>query len=51
MTIDLQLTSYDIDLIIETISYRLENDNQLILNSSLKDELEDLLALLEDQYV
>jgi len=47
----IELDAYELDLLMETISFRIENDNHLILNSSLRDELEDLLTLIEDQYV
>ena len=39
---------YEKDIIIETIQYRLENDNILLIDGSLKDDLEDLLSRLEE---
>jgi len=47
----IELDAYELDLLMETLSFRLENDDQLILNLRLKEELEDLLLLIEDQYV
>ena len=39
---------YEKDIIMETLQYRLENDNILLINGSLKDDLEDLLSRLEE---
>ena len=39
---------YEKDIIMETIQYRLENDNILLIDGSLKDDLEDLLSRLEE---
>ena len=39
---------YEKDIIMETLQYRLENDNILLLDGSLKDDLEDLLSRLEE---
>ena len=39
---------YEKDLIMETLQYRLENDNILLIDGSLKDDLEDLLSRLEE---
>ena len=39
---------YEKDIIIETLQYRLENDNILLIDGSLKDDLEDLLSRLEE---
>ena len=36
------------DIIMETLQYRLENDNILLIDGSLKDDLEDLLSRLEE---
>ena len=40
---------YEKDIIMETLQYRLENDNILLIDGSLKDDLEDLLSRLEAQ--
>ena len=39
---------YEKDIIMETLQYRLENDNILLIEGSLKDDLEDLLSRLEE---
>lgn len=39
---------YEIDLLIETIEYRLENDSQMIYQDTLKEELKDLLGKIEE---
>ena len=39
---------YEKDMIMETLQYRLENDNILLIDGSLKDDLEDLLSRLEE---
>ena len=39
---------YEKDIIMETLQYRLENDNILLIDGSLKDDLEDLLSKLEE---
>jgi antitoxin component of MazEF toxin-antitoxin module len=47
------LDSLDNDLIIETLEYRLDNDEELIIKESLKEELQELLRKLEegDEYI
>ncbi len=45
--VSIEIDQYDKDLIIETLQYRLENDNHLIQEMTLKDNLEDLLLKLE----
>ena len=44
---DLDIDQYEKDLIIETLQYRLENDNHLTQEMTLKDNLEDLMSKLE----
>ena len=39
---------YEKDIIMETLQYRLENDNILLIDGPLKDDLEELLARLEE---
>ena len=39
---------YEKDIIMETLQYRLENDNILLIDGSLKDDLEDLLSRVEE---
>ncbi len=48
----LELDEYEKDALIETIQYRIENDEHLLTNASVKDDLEDLInKFLEDEYV
>jgi len=43
---------YEKDLLIDTIQYRLDTDKLLIINHSLREEIEDLLRKIEeDEYV
>jgi hypothetical protein len=44
---ELSLDFYDREVLIDCIEYRLQNDLELITNDSLRDEIEDLLALIE----
>lgn len=46
---ELRLDFYDREVLIDCIEYRLENDLELITNDSLREEIEDLLALIEDE--
>lgn len=39
---------YEIDLLVETIEYRLENDSHLLYEGTLKEELKDLLSKIEE---
>jgi hypothetical protein len=45
----MNIDEYDRDLLIETINYRLENEESLLYCTSLKDNLEDLKCKLEDE--
>lgn len=48
----LEFDDYERDILIETIQYRLDSDKVLIINHTLKEELEDLLRKIEeDDYV
>ena len=46
----LTIEDFEKDLLIESLEYRLENDEDLILSESLKDELQELLRKIEDDY-
>lgn len=46
---ELSLDFYDREVLIDCIEYRLANDLELITNDSLREEIEDLLALIEDE--
>jgi hypothetical protein len=48
----LEIDDYEKDLLLETIQHRLDTDKILIINNSLKEELEDFLRKIEeDEYV
>jgi hypothetical protein len=48
----LELDEFEKDLMIETIQHRLDTDKILVINATLKEELEDLLRKVEeDEYL
>jgi len=48
----LDFDDYERDLLIDTIQHRLDTDKMLVINNSLREELEDLLRKVEeDEYV
>jgi hypothetical protein len=48
----IEFDDYEKDLLIETIQHRLYTDKILVINNSLREELEDLLRKVEeDEYV
>jgi hypothetical protein len=52
MTMRLEIDAYEKDLLIDTIQHRLDTDKILVINNSLKEELEDFLRKVEeDEYV
>ena len=51
-TMQIELDGYEKDTMVETLQYRIENDEHLLINASVKDDLQDLLdKFLEDEYV
>lgn len=47
----LTIDEFERDLLIETLEYRIENDEDLILSESLKEELQELIRKIEeDEY-
>ena len=44
----IQIDEFEKDILIETLEYRLENDEDLVIADSLKEELQELLRKLED---
>ena len=46
----LELDEYEKDHLIETLQYRIENDEHLLTNSTLKSDLKDLIEKLEEEY-
>jgi|TARA_B100000676_G_C18038889_1_gene823576 hypothetical protein len=50
-TMKLELDFYDKEVLVDCIEYRLQNDLELITNDSLREEIEDLLTIIEDELV
>ena len=51
-TMRLDFDDYERDMLIDTIQHRLDTDKILVINNSLREELEDLLRKVEeDEYV
>lgn len=48
---ELRLDHYEKDLLIECIQHRLDTDKILIINDSLRNEIQDLLLKIEDECV
>lgn len=46
---ELKLDHYEKDLLIDCIQYRLDTDKILVINDSLKNEIEDLLVKIEEE--
>ena len=44
----IDIDQYEKDLMLETLQYRLQHDDHLIKEMTLKDNLEDLLGKLEE---
>ena len=45
------LDNYEKEILIETIEFRLENDDKLILDDRMRDDIKDILEKVEDAYV
>lgn len=50
-SMELNLDHYEKDLLIDCLQHRLDTDKILVINESLKNEIEDLLAKVEDECV
>jgi hypothetical protein len=48
---ELKLDHYEKDLLIDCIQHRLDTDKILVINNSLKNEIEDLLIKVEEECV
>lgn len=46
---ELKLDYQEKDLLIDCIQYRLDTDKILVINDSLKNEIEDLLVKIEEE--
>jgi hypothetical protein len=44
----IEFDEYERDLLIDTVRHRLDTDKILVINNSLREELEDLLMKIED---
>ena len=51
MTTKLSIDAYERELLIETIEYRLDNDDRLIRDFGTKEDLTYLLEKLSDEYL
>ena len=49
MNIDLDIK--ELEYIYESISFRLENDNHLMYHPDIRKDLEDMMAVWEDEYL
>ena len=47
----MNLEIHEVELLVETIEYRIENDVELIRDVNTKEDLTYLLERLEDEYV
>jgi len=48
----LEFDNYEKDLLLETIQHRLYTDKILVINNTLREEIEDLLSTVEeDEYL
>ena len=45
------LDNYEKEILIETIEFRLENDDRLVLDHRMRDDIKDILEKVEDEYV
>ena len=51
MTTKLSIDTYERELLIETLEYRLENDDRLIRDFGTKEDLTYLLERISDEYL
>lgn len=43
------LDNYEKEILIETIEFRLENDDRLVLDDRMRDDIKDILEKVEDE--
>ena len=48
---ELKLDYQEKDLLIDCLQHRLDTDKILVINDSLKNEIEDLLAKVEEEFI
>jgi hypothetical protein len=42
---------YEKDVLLETLQYRIDNDERLILSEGIKHDIQELLRKVEDEYL
>ena len=50
-TMNIDLDVKELEYIYESISFRLENDNHLMYHPDIRKDLEDMMAVWEDEYL
>jgi hypothetical protein len=50
-TMKIDFDEYEKDILLETLQYRIENDERLILSEGIKDDIQELLRKVEDEYL
>tara|TARA_B100001250_G_scaffold243022_1_gene208911 strand:+ start:5729 stop:5878 length:150 start_codon:yes stop_codon:yes gene_type:complete len=48
---NVELDSNQVELIFEAVQYRIENDNHLMYHPATRTDYEDLMAMIEDEYL
>ena len=48
---EFKLDNYEKEILIETIEFRLDNDDRLVLDDRMRDDIKDILEKVEDEYV
>jgi hypothetical protein len=51
MSMELNIDHYEKDLLMDCIQHRLHTDKMLVINNTLRAEIEDLLAKVEEECV
>ena len=51
MKLNLSLDNYEREILIETIEFRLNNDDRLVLDNMMRDDIKEYLEKVEDEYL
>ena len=51
MKLNLSLDNYEREILIETIEFRLNNDDRLVLDNMMRDDIKEILEKIEDEYL
>ena len=51
MKLNLSLDNYEREILIETIEFRLNNDDRLVLDNMMRDDIKEILERVEDEYL